>query len=353
MASINGLTGAQNSAVVAGNIDAALSGTVLPVYSNTVLSYALPQLVVLQFAKRQLELQRAKGDTITMHRIAPLKRGGKLLEGVDIQAVTLDHSTTSIVVNEYGNAVEVTERLRQTSVLDPLEVAAMELAKDYAIMTNVEQIKVLRGMPSTIYANEKANRAALVAGDGMSTRTIRAAVERAMISKIPKINLFRMEGMEAVPTGGQAYVCLVHPHQARSLREDPDWKAPHQYVDTRHIYYGEIGMYENVIFIETTLVPVIKSNAVPATDGHIFIDSEDYSAAGVNDPITADANATTFDVYQAMFLGDYLWGFASALPVEMRDQPPADFGRKRAVAYYAIQGQGLVNEDHGMIIETA
>lgn len=346
MASINGLTGATQAAVTATNIEAALDKTVLDVYSNRVFTYSLPQLVVLQFAKRQLELERQKGDTIQMHRFAPIKRGGKLQEGVDIQSVTLDHSLTKIEVDEYGNAVSVTERLRQTSVIDPLDRAARSLADDYATMTNVEQVKVLRGMPNVSYANEKANRAALLATDGLSTRTIRAAVEKMVTGKVPKINTFRMEGMEAVATGGQVYVALIHPHQSRSIREDADWKSPHEYVDTRHIYFGEIGMYEGVIFIETTLVPIIK-----ATTGAIFIDGENYSTG--TDPITVDAAPRTFDLYQAFLIGDYLWGFASALPVEMRDQAPKDYGRIREVAYYAIQGQGLINEDHGMILETA
>lgn len=346
MASIPGITGAQQAEVTAANIDAALDQTILDVYSDKIFNYALPQLVLLQFSVNQQELQRSKGDTIKFHRFAPIARGGKQREGVPVTAVTLDHSTTQIKVDEYANKVSVTERLNLTSAINPLDRAAKSLADDYAVMTNVEQVKVLRGMPSVIFANEKANRTSLLATDGLSTRTIRAAVENAVTNKVPKINLFRMEGAEmAVPTGGQAYVCLIHPHQARSLREDPDWKAPHQYQDTRHIYYGEIGMYENVIFIETTLMPIVK-----ATTGKVFIDGDDYSIG--NDPIAVDGSPETFDTYEAFFIGEYLWGFASALDVEMRDDPPQDLGRIRNVGYYAIQGQGLLNEDHGMVIVT-
>lgn len=77
----------------------------------------------------------------------------------------------------------------------------------------------------------------------------------------------------------------------------------------------------------------------------------DYLAAGFEGD--AENPAINVNVYQALLFGDNYYGLATALPVEMRDDGVQDFGRKRALAWYSIFGTGLLNEERGVIIETA
>lgn len=353
--SIEGITGATAAAVIAGDIDVALVNSILPQFSEKVLRQAMPKLVHLQFAERQNELANAKGDTIKFHRMGPLKPGGRLQEGVPIKSVTIDHSLVTISVGELGNKVTVTERLTRSTVLNVLQAKTDQLADDYALVTEVEQVRLLESLPSTIYANGKANRAALnTTTDVMSTLTIRLAVQRFANNNIPRIRLFRIVGQgrdaNIEYTGEEVYVCFLTHKQARNLREDAEWKDSHKVGDAsvRYIYYGECGMYEGTIFIETNMQPIIQ-----ATSGDYLIGNMNYSDTDVvKDPFTADADPLAVDIHVAYFIGRNLWGFAEGDTVELRTEVPQDLGRIQGMGWVAWQGQGFLNEDHGTRIET-
>lgn len=49
-----------------------------------------------------------------------------------------------------------------------------------------------------------------------------------------------------------AFPVIIHPDVAYDLMNDPKWLAPHQYVDTEHMYEGEIGKIEGCRFVEST-----------------------------------------------------------------------------------------------------
>ena len=50
--------------------------------------------------------------------------------------------------------------------------------------------------------------------------------------------------------------------------------------------------------------------------------------------------------------GDNAYGWAEALPVEMRDGGIEDFGRSHSLAWYSIMGAGIIEEDNILILET-
>ena len=59
------------------------------------------------------------------------------------------------------------------------------------------------------------------------------------------------------------------------------------------------------------------------------------------------------EVYQAVMFGEYSSGHAVGLNVELRDNGVQDFGREHALAWYAIWGQGLLEANNIVVIETA
>ena len=67
----------------------------------------------------------------------------------------------------------------------------------------------------------------------------------------------------------------------------------------------------------------------------------------------AENPAISVNVYQALIFGDNYYGLATGLPVELRDNGVEDFGRRRSLAWYSIFGTGLLNEERGVVIETA
>ena len=136
------------------------------------------------------------------------------------------------------------------------------------------------------------------------------------------------------------WICFVHPHQSRDLRDDSAWINASNYGAPEQLFTGEIGRIDDTRFIETTLM---CNGACAATDPAFVAELK----AG------ADGAPSDTNVYQAVIFGDAYFGIAFSLPGELRDNGVEDFGRKRSLAWYAIFGVGRLHDEYGVVIETA
>lgn len=305
-----------------------LTYAVMEVYSREILFASQPLLRFEQFAERKTDLSVAPGLTVNFLKYSDLTAGAALTEGTDMTKRALSSSQIQITVTEYGNAVSVTEKMLTASFDDVMSSSAKLLGFDYAKVLDGTLRDVVVGGSNVVYAGGKAGRSTIDGGDVMDTAAIKDAVENLATKKAPKVN-------------GDAYVCFLHPHQARRIRDDSAWVNAANYGVNSQIYIGEIGRYEDVIFIETTMMSKILS-----TDGSTY-----------NDNVDSGSNAATYsvsaDIYQAAIFGDNAYGLAVSLPVEMRDDGVEDFGRKHSLAWYSIFGSGRIESDHVYRIETA
>lgn len=327
-----------NTVVATGTVDAGqavkLDNHVRQVYSKEIEFKALPIMRFLQFAKQKTELGVEPGLSIAMLTYNNLKRGGALVEGNRLQTQAMSSTMKHITVGERGNAVAVSELSLKTSFTDVMNDAAELLSRDVALVLDLEfRDTLFAGLTNTIYgragkdAAKVAARSDVTAANPLSVATIKDAVEILATSNAPKI-------------AGGYYVSFVHPHQSRTLRDDSDWIEASKYGAPDQLFTGEIGRIDDVRFIETTLMP--------------------NGAAGVDDPAfvaTLKTGAGTtpnqVDIFQAVIFGQDTYGYAVALPVELRDNGVVDFGREHGLAWYAIWGTGVLHADRGVIIETA
>ncbi len=290
-----------------------LSYAVLTVYSKDIMFHAQPVLRYAQFATKKTELGVTPGLKITFMKYNNLDLGGALEEDTPMGTQALTASQVHIEVKEYGNAVKVSELLLQSSFDDVLASGARLLGLDYAKVVDIMFRDAILASPNVYYAGGVANRAALADNtDGkaeFNSDVIQDAVEILETKNVRKFN-------------GDAFICFIHPHQARALKNDPDFKNAKDYGA---IYAGEIGRIDDVIFISTTQQPVIEETP-------------------------SEGNA--FKVYQAVMFGDNAYGWAEALPVEMRDGGIEDFGRSHSLAWYSIMGAGIIEGDNILILET-
>ena len=95
-----------------------------------------------------------------------------------------------------------------------------------------------QAVPVTLYENFYRNEDEDHDNDGTSDGTIR------VYTQTNDVNL-------ACLIDG-AFPVIIHPDVAYDLMNDPKWLAPHQYVDTEHMYEGEIGKIEGCRFVEST-----------------------------------------------------------------------------------------------------
>lgn len=323
--------GKTTTAVVNGGDNVKFTDGIRMVYSKEIEFKALPNMRFFQFATVKNELGVEPGLTISMLTYDNLALGGALTEMTAMTTQALSGSMKQITVQEYGNAVAASELLIQSSFDDIMAEATTLLGRDYAMVVDCElRDAALGNTHYIVYAadgNTKVtSRANLNGNCTLKVSTIKDAIEILATNNAPKYN--------------GNWICFVHPHQSRGLRDDSAWINASNYGAPDQLFTGEIGRIDDTRFIETTLM---CNGACASTDPA-------YDANLVHGASGAPADT---DVYQAVIFGDAYFGIAFSLPVELRDNGVEDFGRKRSLAWYAIFGVGRLHEDYGVVIETA
>jgi len=290
-----------------------LSQTILDVYSREIEFEAQPVMRFEQFAVRKTDLSAAPGLKIKMTVYNNLIPGRRLTETTPMTTQALSTSQVEIAVAEWGNAVAVTELLLQASFDDVLASSARLLGLDYARTVDSLLRDTVLACTQVVYANRRASDTLLQAADIFNSAVVKDAVEILATNNAAKI-------------ANDFYVCFIHPHHARGVRDDAEFMNVTAYGRQ---YAGEIGRIHDVVFIETTQMPVVA--------------------------VDPDGNPNTqnsFSKYQAVMFGQNAYGFAIALPVEMRDGGVEDFGRIHKLAWYAIFGAGILEDANIVRIET-
>lgn len=299
------------------------------VYSREIEFKALPIMRFSQFATQKTELGVEPGLTISMLTYDNLKLGGALEEMKSMTTQALSGSMKQITVQEHGNAVSNSELLIQSSFDDIMATTTTLLGRDYALVMDCELRDVALSGTNVVYAGKKTARKDITASDKMQVSTIKDAIEILATNNAPKYqNLY--------------WICFVHPHQSRDLRDDSAWINASNYGAPEQLFNGEIGRIDDTRFIETTLM----CNGKAATTDPAF-------KADLKKGASSGDGTLAVDVFQSVIFGDAYYGIAWSLPVELRDNGVEDFGRKRSLAWYAIWGTGLLHNDYGVVIETA
>ena len=300
------------------------------VYSKEIEFKALPNMRFSQFAAQKTELGVEPGLTISMLTYDNLKMGGTLEEMKNMSTQAIGGSMKQLTVAEHGNAVTNSELLIQSSFDDVMATTTTLLGRDYALTMDCELRDVALSGTNIVYGGGKESREALTEADKMTVSIIKDAIEILATNNAPKY-------------GGAYWICFVHPHQSRDLRDDSAWINASNYGAPEQLFTGEIGRIDDTRFIETTLMCNGKAKKADPS----------YKADLVKGYKENEGTPLATNVYQAVIFGDQYYGIAWSLPVELRDNGVEDFGRKRSLAWYAIWGTGLLHNDYGVVIETA
>jgi len=302
----------------------ALTHALRTVYSDEIYLKALPVMKFEQFATRRLELGTQPGKQIDILKAEPIKRGKTYTETEIIESNRMALTTQSITVAEAANALGFSEYLLQTSFFEQMELATTMLGRDYAMFMDIQlRDTVLGNTTNILYGTE--NRAAIsdvTSTDYLTTDIVRWAVEKMEIVNAPKF-------------GGDAYVSMIHPHQARWIRKDPDWVNAQLYSGVTGIFTSEIGRFEDTRFGVTTMM---TQGADDTYEEYALQYTPSY------DSTLAGTGASGADLYTAIFFAEDAYAYAVGLPVELRDDGVQNFGRFHKLAWYLIIGFARLNE---------
>ncbi len=327
--------------------DATLSPAIQQIWSKEILFQAMPVLRFEQFAVKKTELGVMPGLTINFMRYTNLSvnesTGATLTEGVRMEPVALSASQIQITVTEHGQAVAVTELLLNASFDDVMASASRLLGRHMAQSMDIQARNTLYAngvpfgggaavAPSVVFGrNPATTRGAISPYDA---GTVGTASAPGYLSPASIKDAVEVLAGQNIPRLGDTYVCFVHPSQARSLRDWPEFIEVTKYAAPGNFMLGEIGRLYDVVFIETTQVK--KGLSIPAD----------------LDPDTGGAQAPSSESYSSIMIGDNAFGHAIALPVELRDGGVIDFGREHGLAWYAIWGFGVITHESRVILNT-
>ena len=219
------------------------------------------ELLFDQAADVQPVQQAMPGTGVTFTIFADIAAATSTLNEVaDVTPVALSDSQVTVTLNEYGNAVVTTAKLRGTAFLDVDSAAANIIG--YNAGDSMDQVvrDVLAAGTNVVYATGGAttpsSRVTVQAED-----IIHADDVRKVVAQLRGANVATFEG---------SYMGFIHPDVSYDFRSNTDvsaWRTPANYVNPEGIYNGEIGKFESVRFIETPRAKVFTdaSNGTSTT----------------------------------------------------------------------------------------
>lgn len=230
--------------------DSQLSAEMRTYYSDYLIDLAEPKLVHDQFGQKH-PIPENGGKNINFRKYSPLpKITAPLSEGVTPDGQKIAVSDIEASIEQYGGYVTLSDILLLTAVDNNLVEATKLCASQAGRSLDTISREELVGGTNVQYGDESVNARHLLSGgesegnDYLTVDCIKRAVRALKHMNAEKIN--------------GDFVCIINPDCSYDLTNDPEWKYPHQYVDTAEMYSGEIGKIGGCRFVETTEAKIFK-----------------------------------------------------------------------------------------------
>ncbi len=237
---------------------AELSPEMKTYYSDYLIDLAEPELIHDQFGQKK-DIPKNGGKTIEFRQFDPLpEMTVPLTEGVTPDGQSMSVKKIEATVQQYGGYVTLSDVLIMTAVDNNILQATKAIASQAGRTLDTITREILNAGTVVQYADGSvSSRGALAytsptSNNNLTVDAIKRAVRFLEIQNAPKINGY--------------YVGVIHPAVKYDLMSDPEWKKPHEYKDTEHLYKGEIGELHGVRFVESSRSKVWKGAGAGGAD---------------------------------------------------------------------------------------
>ena len=215
-------------------------------YAAEIEFQAMPLMHFFRFATYREELGTQAGLTINIPTYKNAGIGAALTETDRIATKGMSIYNKQVTVKEYADAYAFTELSLQASFTNVMADAVTHLARSYALTMdcylrdtamagatiNGKTTPVIYGRANSA-ATKITSRANITAANPLSTATIKDGLELLATNNVPRFE-------------ASYYICVVHPHQSRALRDDTYWVDVSKYAAPDQLLTGEIGKIDNV-----------------------------------------------------------------------------------------------------------
>lgn len=227
-------------------------------YEKRLIDQAEPALVHDQFGD-PYPIPANGGKNIEFRKYDSLpKATTPLTEGVTPDGQTMNVSTVTAEVRQYGGWVPITDTLQLTAIDNNIVQATKIIASQAGRTLDTIVRDVLAGGTNVIYAPKIGEGGAETAVTSRATLDATCQLTSDLIARAAT----QLKAMNADPIG-TSFVGIIHPYVAYDLRRDPDWIDVHKYAQPDEIYNGEIGTLHGVRFVETSEAKIWKGTGCP------------------------------------------------------------------------------------------
>lgn len=252
-------------------------------YDMRLLDYAQANLVHDQFGQKR-PIPQGSGKTIEFRAFTPLGKAlTPLTEGVTPSGNILDVTAITATVSQYGDFIVQSDVLELTALDNTILEATKLLGRQAGKTLDTVTRNVLVAGTNVMYAPK-------IGVGGAETPVVsRAGLDTTCVLTVDLIEqvVAKLRAMDA-PTIDGYYIGIIHPYAAYDLMRDPDWRKPHEYVNTDALYQGEIGCIGGVRFVESTEAKIWNDSTCPTVP---------------------DSSPTAYySVFASLFLGDGAYG---------------------------------------------
>ncbi|MGH0053387.1 MAG: N4-gp56 family major capsid protein [Sphaerochaetaceae bacterium] len=222
-----------------------LSPGMVDFYSNHLVDTAKSTLVHGQFAQKH-PIPEHNGKVAKFRRYSKLAKAlTPLTEGVTPSGNSLKQTEISVIVEQYGDYIELSDRV-QTEHLDDNLVEATELLGDQAGETlDTLTREVLNAGTNVRYGNFKLARYLLVGGETDANDYIDEALVILARRDMKNNKVRYVDGLKK-------YIAIIHTDMTHDLQKDKEgWRDVAKYAKPEEIYNGEVGEYFGLRLIES------------------------------------------------------------------------------------------------------
>lgn len=239
-------------------------------YSDYLIDLAEPELVHDQFGQKH-PIPKNGGKVIEFRQYDPLpEQITPLVEGVTPDGQSLTVKTITSEVKQYGGYVTLSDMLMMTAVDNNLVQATKLIASqagrtlDTITREIINAGTVVQFSQGQVDSRDELYYTSEDDNCNLTVDAIKRAVRFLETQDAPQINGY--------------YVGIIHPYSKYDLMKDPDWKTPHEYVDTENVYQNEIGELYGVRFVQSSRAKVFAGADLASDSRTLTVNGSGVSA---------------------------------------------------------------------------
>ncbi len=187
---------------------------------------------------QQVDIPKGTAKTVAFDKLSPLPKATQPLEeGVTPTGSAINITRVKGEPEQFGNYVSYTDQL-DFFANDPspevLKYTDLLTENQLETFEHLDAMELASGL-NVFYAGDAEARAGL--NSVLTVKDVRRAVTYLKRNKVQ-------------PADGTDFIAFIHPDVVYNIWNDPEWRQPHTYADTKELYDGEIGRLFGVRFIE-------------------------------------------------------------------------------------------------------